>query len=148
MIPPLSAHWYSLWWSLSFLSEVFVIDNPITLEIMSDRNLSYHFCSSVETPGMLVKPWSDNGYIISQVTCPMPSITKYPHTCLFISVRYICSTFQNMLLRLTAVTTMNSRRPQPYLFSRLINCSTTYLTFETVISNLSVSFYISLVSWR
>ena len=32
------------------------------------------------------------------VTCPIPSITKYFHTCFFTSVRDICSNWQNMFL--------------------------------------------------
>ena len=40
MIPPLSAHWYSPRWRLSFLIDVFVIEPPISLAIIYERNIS------------------------------------------------------------------------------------------------------------
>ena len=43
--------------------------------------------------------------------------SKYPHNCVLISMRDICSTYQNMFLLTAAVCTMNARCPQPCFFS-------------------------------
>ena len=76
-------------------------------------------------------------------TFPMPSSPKYPCAWWCISSIWICYTCLKMFLGPVPASTMNTRRTKPYLLVILITLSIMSLEFETDISNLSASLYIS-----
>ena len=67
----------------------------------------------------------------------MPIIPKYPYAWWCISTISICSAYQNMLFSPAPLSTINYRRPHPYLLARLIKWSF-----------MSTPLCISFVAWR
>ena len=132
MIPPESVQLYYLWWSLSFLRDVFVIDPSISLAIISDCTLQWNFFISVSLPpANFVRSDNVKGFGRTWFTLPIICSPKYLRALFYISSIITCSTTLKMFSAHAPVFTMNVRRPRTYLLAKLRKWSMMSLVFET-----------------
>ena len=97
-ITPTSIYSYSLWWSLSFLRYVFVIDTSNALDIIFECTLSYKCFTSCALMDKFSRDDANKGFVSKLFpTYQMPVSPKYKFDWWCISASWIWSTWLNML---------------------------------------------------